>query len=594
MRRVALVFVVAIFAPSLALAWLSLRSLRDQQFLLERQQALLYQGTADRLATEVDAYIVERQREFGALVEKLMANCVPAEGAVAFDTQLRQNWPIAEVGFVVSLEGQVLAPSLFSRPEAREFRLQNGKFLCNQESAEVYWQNSLLANTAQFDAPQPVAPPASGQQTGPQNIQIAKGGKRNVTPQQQNFLAAQQAVPDPDGYSKVAAAEAEFRQLIGDSSEGRIARFLQDKLNLLLWYRSPRDARLVFGAQLDLGALTRALKPMARLDPALARDVCVAILDDRAQPITLSHPDFRANWKRPFVATELGEALPHWEAAVYLLDPNRLQKSANLLRLTIASLVALLVAAIAFGGSLVVKDLRRQLTLARQKTDFVSNVSHELKTPLTSIRMFSELLADGRVADESRQRHFLRVINAEAARLTRLINNVLDFARIDRGEKKYNMSECDLSVVVREVVDSYRPHLESNGFRVDAKLAPGPVMVHADCDALSQVLVNLLSNAEKYSPERKEITVELEADDRAVVRVLDRGVGVPSGSEQKIFEQFYRAHDSLACGIQGSGLGLTLARQIARAHGGDVTCEPRAGGGSCFAFYIPQRTASGA
>jgi signal transduction histidine kinase len=265
------------------------------------------------------------------------------------------------------------------------------------------------------------------------------------------------------------------------------------------------------------------------------------------------------------------------------------------------SVIAMIVA-IALGSALIVVDLKQHLALARQKTAFVSNVSHELKTPLTSIRMFSELLSEGKVADESQRKHFLQIIGSETARLTRLINNVLDFARMERGEKEYKFESCDLKEVVHETVESYRPQLEANGFQVRLALPAEEVLVNGDCDALSQVLVNLLSNAEKYSANGKEITVELleagplRCADRtpqrgvpavAELRMLDRGPGVPRGSEEKIFEQFYRANDSLSSGIQGSGLGLTLARQIARAHGGDIRYEPREGGGSCFVVSLP-------
>jgi len=226
--------------------------------------------------------------------------------------------------------------------------------------------------------------------------------------------------------------------------------------------------------------------------------------------------------------------------------------------------------------------------LSRQKTDFVSNVSHELKTPLTSIRMFSELLAEGRVTDARKQREYLGVITAETARLSRLINNVLDFARMERGEKKYRFENLDLVRLVRETVETYRPHLEASGFALQCDLPAEALEVKGDADALAQVLVNLISNAEKYSADKKEITIRLgKSDQQPSIEVLDRGIGVPAGCDQKIFEQFYRAHDSLSSGIQGSGLGLTLARQIARAHGGDVTCRPRSGGGTCFVFYLP-------
>src|SRR5581483_2224501 len=149
------------------------------------------------------------------------------------------------------------------------------------------------------------------------------------------------------------------------------------------------------------------------------------------------------------------------------------------LKYTLGLLIALLLLAIGVGGWLVVRDLNRQLALARQKTDFVSNVSHELKTPLTSIRMFSELLAEQRVADPAKQRSYLNIITAETARLTRLINNVLDFSRMERGEKKYNMQRCDLVALINETVETYRPHLESNGFKLSCEWI-GPASAGTD------------------------------------------------------------------------------------------------------------------
>src|SRR6266404_4317082 len=139
MKKVALVFILAVFVPSLVLAWLAVRSLRDQQFVLERQQSLLFQNVADSLAKETDAYLSERQHEFALQVETLLAGRKPADVAPGFDDQLRTNWPLAEVGFVVSLNGDFMCPSPVSRVEARRFRTDNSLFLCNRESVEVYW-----------------------------------------------------------------------------------------------------------------------------------------------------------------------------------------------------------------------------------------------------------------------------------------------------------------------------------------------------------------------------------------------------------------------------------------------------------------------
>ena len=302
------------------------------------------------------------------------------------------------------------------------------------------------------------------------------------------------------------------------------------------------------------------------------------------QPAGLKDRD----WKHPFVASEIGEALPHWEAALYLQRPEQLRESARAVRQTVIFLIAAALAVIACGGWLVVADARRQLALAQQKTDFVSNVSHELKTPLTSIRMFAELMQNGRGESAAKYPQYLRIIMVEAERLTRLINNVLDFARLERKQKQFDKKPIDLHAVIERAWEGHELHLQESGFTTRWQAAPGPYAVTGDEDALAQILVNLLSNAEKYAGERKEVELHTYLDSgSACISVLDRGIGVPVGDERKIFESFYRAHDSLSSGIQGSGLGLTLAQQLAREHGGDVVYQPRTGGGSNFTLRIP-------
>ncbi|MEA3145702.1 MAG: two-component system, OmpR family, phosphate regulon sensor histidine kinase PhoR, partial [Verrucomicrobiota bacterium] len=160
------------------------------------------------------------------------------------------------------------------------------------------------------------------------------------------------------------------------------------------------------------------------------------------------------------------------------------------------------------------------------------------------------------------------------------INNVLDFARMDRGETKYEREVFDLNALVRETLTNFRPNFASEGVGLN------PIPVLGNRDAIAQVLLNLLSNAEKYGAGQIDVTTQRSPNGLATVQVCDRGPGVPPGSEKKIFEQFYRAHDSLSSGIQGAGLGLTLARQIARANGGDVSYEPRPGGGSQFSIKV--------
>jgi signal transduction histidine kinase len=605
MKKLALVFLLAVIVPSLVLAWLAVRSLRDEQYALERQRFLLYQGVADGLAKEADGLLKERERDFVFQVQALLASQTPRELAPVFDQRLRTNWPLAQVGWTVTLNGEILCPSPQGRPDERLFLAENAKFLCNRESVEVFWNygknDEKLAGSAQSLAQNSLAARNSSppeEQDLVNNAYAKKLAKapqiRNVVPQQQAL--AQQGKEAFDNslqqYSKISSSEAEFRQLIGEEAEGTLARFLENKLNVLCWYRPRRDTNLIFGAQLSLPVLKGQLKTVLDdLEPALRQEIAVAVLDDAARPAALSVGGFVGNWKHPTVATEIGESLPHWEVAVYLRDPGQLTRSAHTLRVTLGLLIVVLLLAIAIGSGLIVSDLKRQLTLARQKTDFVSNVSHELKTPLTSIRMFSELLAEDRVTDPQKRRSYLQIITAESSRLTRLINNVLDFSRMERGEKKYDRHPLDLIPLLRETVVNYRPHLEAAGFKFECELPDSLIEVNADRDALAQVVVNLLSNAEKYSGPNKEIMLRVELRSQPLqhveVEILDRGLGVPKDCEERIFEKFYRAHDALSSGIQGSGLGLTLARQIARAHGGEVVYQPRQGGGSCFILRLP-------
>ena len=432
--------------------------------------------------------------------------------------------------------------------------------------------------------------PAEAEKRAEQNVVITKGDvnllNRKVEPQQV-------VTSSFSNWSSILPSTSDFQTLTKNGDEGTVSRFVQDKLDLVFWIRPPEAPELVFGCLVDAAELRT-------LWPALFAEMqgnerygerpsfVLALLDDKARPMaTHLGSDVVRDWKHPFVASEIGEVLPHWEAALYLASPTALADSARGLRRTLTFTIAGAVALIAFGGWLVVADARRQLALAQKKTDFVSNVSHELKTPLTSIRMFAELMHD-RPPTAEKQGQYLRIISVEAERLTRLINNVLDFAKLERRQKRFEKKAFDFHSVIERVWESHSLHLRESGFSTRWEAAPPPYSVIGDEDALSQILVNLLSNAEKYSVERKEIEMHSWiADDFVNLSVLDRGMGVPAGEEQKIYEAFYRAHDSLSSGIQGSGLGLTLAQRLAREHGGEISFERREGGGSRFTLRIP-------
>ncbi|HNW60993.1 MAG TPA: ATP-binding protein [bacterium] len=260
------------------------------------------------------------------------------------------------------------------------------------------------------------------------------------------------------------------------------------------------------------------------------------------------------------------------------------QTRINLLFLAAVNVVLLL------GVTLLIRNMAREVQLARQKSDFVANVSHELRTPLALIRLYAETLELGRVPDEARREEYYRTIMNESARLTQLINNILDFSRIEAGRKVYHFAEEDLAEITVGILDLYRFHLEQKGFAVQEELASGLARVAVDREAAGLALVNLLDNAVKYSGEVKEIRIKLEPRGRELhLAVTDRGIGIPEAEQQRIFEKFYRIESSLVRSTGGSGLGLALVQHIMAAHGGRVLVESRPGRGSTFTLVFPVR-----
>ena len=240
------------------------------------------------------------------------------------------------------------------------------------------------------------------------------------------------------------------------------------------------------------------------------------------------------------------------------------------------------------GLGLVWSNVRRELRLSRLKGDFVTNVSHELKTPLALIRLYAETLELRRVPSEERKGEYYRVIGKESRRLTQLINNILDFSRIEAGRREYRMAPSDIGAVVRDVVESYRFAIEKLGFSLELSVGDELPPLELDPEAISQAVINLLNNSIKYSSEQKSIKVSVRRElDRVLLSVSDRGIGIPRSEHRRIFEKFYRVETSLVHTTKGSGLGLALVQHITEAHGGRVELASAPGEGSTFTLSLP-------
>jgi signal transduction histidine kinase len=230
----------------------------------------------------------------------------------------------------------------------------------------------------------------------------------------------------------------------------------------------------------------------------------------------------------------------------------------------------------------------REVRVAELKSNFVASVSHDLKTPLALIQLFAETLELGRVRSRERALEYYRIINGEARKLTRLIENILDFSRMEAGLRPYRIAPADVGELTRRVLGQMESQLAQNQFTVTTRVAPGLPRVLVDADAVEQALENLLGNAMKYSGQSREIAVDVGAQNgHVVVSVTDRGIGIPRREQKRIFRKFYRVESELGGGPQGCVLGLAIVDHTMRGHGGFVHVDSAPDRGSTFALHFP-------
>jgi signal transduction histidine kinase len=288
----------------------------------------------------------------------------------------------------------------------------------------------------------------------------------------------------------------------------------------------------------------------------------------------------------------LGEMFPglrvQWSDSRFLEVQQGLPKGLWTAALTLVLGIAL------FGGYLLLRDVNRDVRVAEVRSQFVASVSHELKTPLTAIRMYAETLAMGRSRDEQTKSEYLETIVNESERLARLVDNVLDFSKIEQGKKIYRLRPTRLEDVAGSAVRAMQFPLAQQGFQLHFSAQPGMPELKADPDAIQQAILNLLTNAMKYSGDAREIDLRLAArNGDAVIEVEDHGLGMEPEEQKHVFEKFYRAPSHESRLIAGTGLGLTLVAHIAKAHGGRVQVESSPGAGSTFSILIPITTNNG-
>lgn len=365
-------------------------------------------------------------------------------------------------------------------------------------------------------------------------------------------------------------------------TSGWLPWFSENRLYVLVWVKSSASSQ-VYGLEVELVTLlSRLVVDFPAMDDAGS---AIVLADGSGSVIQQSGQLTVSPESRPLSQLAVTGFLPHWQMAIYM-DEDRPGAAQGFFYLSMI-LVGIFIAAILSGGILLTRMTLKNMKDARQKTSFVSSVSHELKTPLTSIRMSAELLLSGRIADVKKRDHYLSVMVSESDRLTRLINNVLDFGKLEQGRKHYRLAPVAVDRFLMQLIEAHRVRIAAQGLNILTRIEPGDFRIRTDRDALEQVVLNLMDNVLKYAGTGEYIKFVLKRQPSAVVlTICDAGPGIPKDLQEKVFDKFFRVDSSLTATQPGSGLGLSISRRILRDLGGDLYLDPGNETGCSFTARI--------
>ena len=515
-RLVALLLML-VLAPLLSATLLGLRTARDEQKLLRHQfQALLGKRLAD-VDARIGRVLADRQQRLARLVDR-----VREAGAVG-GPYLFDNRPLAAAPIRDLVRGEPLVLQIFVQDA-------QGKLLHPPPEAA----NRNQAEQAFFERIRP----------------IRERGETFFHP-------------------------ADSQAAAGVAEEGWYTYYLNEGVNFLFWRRYP--GRELVGVEVDrLALLAGIVGELPQTDPADAAqaETSIRLLDTKGKPVYLWGRYQPPEDERPASTRSLGPPLGafrlHYHASPAALGRGMERKA----RFGILAGVAALALSVIGLAIYFLREAGRETREAEQRVTFVNQVSHELKTPLTNIRMYAELLQDTIDEQDATARSYLEVIVAESQRLSRLIGNVLSFARQGRRTLSIHPTSGRIDQAIRGVVDGFRPGLQNAGIGVEFDLELD-ALSRFDADALGQMVGNLIGNVEKYAASGRWLKVTSRRRGEMVrVIVSDRGPGITAAEKERIFLPFYRLSSRTTDGVAGAGIGLSIARDLARLHGGGLEMEP--------------------
>ncbi|MGC4113177.1 MAG: HAMP domain-containing sensor histidine kinase [Myxococcales bacterium] len=575
-RSVVVLVVLTIAVPSLLLTGLAALAVSNEASATKSRLEYQYKPVLQKCAERFNGTMDELLKEAPELLQRLRqaAEADDDEGAPAFpDLAQSAAARYAVNPFVVTSEGEVLLPRPSDAPEGGlRVTLESAsspRFLEQAEALATLASPTNWAHPATLEQGARLA--AAQLKTLPESPKVELVRRKLMYIAERPALLghlshlshAKEGPPTIhafyiDGYHRVVVAQPMDGMLVG-------YELVPSAFDALV-----TEATAQAGPPLPTDTLILPVLPPPFFS-RLSKEEWMKVEEKVASYALLKKTDLA--WEIVFMPNDK-------EASLLSLQGNR----TRLILWSLLLVVAALIAGIAYTVRSIVKEARQN----RLKVDFVSSVSHDLRTPLTSIRMFTETLLLGRVRNEQESKECLEVIAQETERLSRLTQRILDFSRMEAGRKAYSPKPEPIQDVVQQALLACKPVIEQAGFQVEVAIAPEATTVVADRDALIEVLINLVTNAIKYSPEDKRLRIGAKkANGVVVLSVEDHGIGIPKSEQAKIFEKFYRVDCRRTTEVGGCGIGLSLVDHIVKAHGGSVAVQSEPGRGSTFTVRLP-------
>jgi len=503
-------------------------SIINQVFILDQERKLVYPSTSKKGLNKRETSFLSRTEEIWASKERFYR---PTEW-----NYIAEN---PEIQSQVNSDNQ----QLFSNLQVENLEQNQVKQQIEQQNIQDAYSNKYAVQAQQAE-----------QQSTSQNK--SRNQKKTQTPQQVVIL----------GNRRNSYISSLNDTPSVEATTGWYSWFQGPGLNFILWKRTEQDQ--IIGFELNRKEFIDSL--VATL-PESSNDNNRHFKLQSVTNELHSWGNFEPKaGQKPIAEVSLDAPIQSWKLQCYFNDSH----------LTLASSRTILYNYVLGGGILGIligalcvyfyRENTRQLRESSQKVNFVNQVSHELKTPLTNIRMYAELLERNLDEANYKSQKQLGVIVSESQRLSRLIANVLSFAQKDKKTLKLNIRSIDTESLLKNLVNTYTPVLSRKNISIKLSINGSPKL-QADSDALEQIIGNLLSNIEKYVQEGGETEIECIANsEQLFIKVTDNGPGIPAKQREKIFDSFHRVSNALSDGVSGTGIGLTISRDLARLHGGDL------------------------